>query len=111
MNEDFNLKEDTYPKGLILFGWLDHKHSVNIIIWILVILCLSLVISDFIYDRYGHFYIEETPGFFAGYGFVMFSVIIFGATLLRFLVSRNEDYYGDKAVDSEEPQHKDLKEK
>ncbi len=110
MNEDFNLKEGSNPLGSVLFNWLDYKHSVRIIICVLVVLCFGLIISDFVYDRYGHFLIEEVPGFYAAYGFVMFSIIILGATCLRFLVSRKEDYYGDKAVDSEEHENKSLKE-
>ena len=31
----------------------------------------------------------------------MFSLIILGASILRFFLKRSEDYYGNKAVDSE----------
>ena len=108
MNDNVNLNKHTKPRGSMLFGWLEHRHSVRFIIAILVASCIGLVASDFIYDRYGHFYIEEMPGFFAAYGFIMFSLIILGATLLRFLVGRREDYYGDKAVDSEKKQKSNL---
>ena len=66
-------------------------------------------------DRNMHLYDAQPPaihpphlryflviiGFFAGYGFVMFSLIIAGASALRYFLKRGEDYYGDKAVDSE----------
>ena len=44
--------------------------------------------------RYGHFSIEKLPGFYAFYGFVMFSLIIFLATVLTYLLGRREDFYG-----------------
>ena len=101
MSDRKNSKESSKPYGSILFRWLDYKNSPRLIIGILVVICISLGLSDFIYHRHGHFYIEELPGFFAIYGFLMFSFIIFGATLLRFFIKRKEDYYGNKAVDSE----------
>ena len=110
MNKEKKLKKSINPTGSFLFDWLQYKNSVRVIIWILVIVCVVLVITDFIYDRYGHFRIEETPGFFAGYGFIMFSLIILGATILRFFVGKTEDYYGDKAIDSEITKHKNVKE-
>ena len=108
MKEKNKLEDSKNPAGFIIFKWLDHKHSARIIIGTLIVLCLGSVLSDFIYHRYGHFSIEEVPGFFAGYGFVMFSVIILGASLLRFFLKRNEDYYGNKAVDSEFTESKEY---
>ena len=101
MSENKKSKEIVKPLGSILFSWLDHKHSSRIVISVLVAVCISLGLSDFIYHRHGHFQIDEFPMFFAIYGFLMFSFIIFGATLLRFFIKRKEDYYGSKAVDSE----------
>ena len=96
-----NKLNDERPVGFIIFKWLEYKYSSRIIIGTLVVLCLGSVLSDLIYHRYGHFVIEEVPGFFAVYGFVMFSLIILGASILRFFLKRSEDYYGNKAVDSE----------
>ena len=101
MKDNDKLKDNENPVGFIIFKWLDHKHSSKIIIGTLIVICLVSVLSDFIYHRYGHFAVEEFPGFYAGYGFVMFSLIILGASILRFFLKRSEDYYGYKAVDSE----------
>ena len=101
MNENNKLKDNINPVGFIMFKWLDHKNSSRIIIGTLVVFCLTLFFSDFIYHRHGHFAIEEVPGFFALYGFLMFSLIILGASVLRFFLKRSEDYYGTKAVDGE----------
>ena len=100
------LKETTNPVGSILFGWLDHRHSTRIIIGTLSVSCFVLLLVDFVYHRHGHFMIEEVPGFFALYGFLMFSLIILGATTLRYFVKRREDYYGTKAVDSDMTENK-----
>ena len=110
MKENNKLKDNESPVGFIIFKWLDYKYSSRIIIGTLLVLCLGSVLSDFIYHRYGHFAIEEVPGFFAGYGFVMFSLIVLGASILRFFLKRSEDYYGNKAVDSEvtgDEEHRD----
>ena len=110
MKENDKLKNNENPVGFIIFKWLDHKDSSRIIIGILLVICFGSVLCDFVYHRYGHFAIEEVPGFFAGYGFVMFSLIILGASILRFFLKRSEDYYGNKAVDSEvtgDEEHRD----
>ena len=106
MNENNKLKDNSKPVGFIIFKWLDHKNSSRIIIGTLVVICLALFLSDFVYHRHGHFVIEEVPGFFAAYGFVMFSLIILGASILRFFLKRSEEYYGTKAVDSEGTENK-----
>ena len=89
------------PLGSIIFSWLEQDNGTRNIIYFLAGVCAVLFLCDFFYHRHGHFEIEELPGFFAVYGFVMFSLIIFLATLLRFFVGRRANYYGDKAVDSE----------
>ena len=109
MNDKKKFKEHMDPRGYIIFRWLDNRHSSKIIIGVLTGLCLISVVADFIYDRYGHFSIEEVPGFFAVYGFVMFSLIILGATILRSLIKRNENFYGSKAIDSEVSENKKFK--
>ena len=77
------------PAGYFIFGWLQARNSVNWIIYLLIFSCAILFVADFIYHRHGHFSIEEWPGFFAIYGFVMFSAIIFGAKTLRFFPDAN----------------------
>ena len=108
MSDSKNSKEDVKPFGSIMFSWLEYKNSPPLIIGALVVICIILGLSDFIYHRHGHFDIEEFPAFFAIYGFIMFSFIIFGATVLRFFTKRKEDYYGSKAVDSETIGQKNL---
>ena len=75
---------------------------IKVMIIILIFTSAVLFIFDFFINRYSHFEIEKYNGFYAIYGFVAFSVIIFGSKGLRFLIKRPENFYGSKAIDSEE---------
>ena len=104
MNQE-NLANKEKVFGAIAFRWLGNAHSGRNIFRVLVFLCFCLLGADFVYHRHGHFEFEEIPMFFSIYGFIMFSLIIFGAKALRVLIKRNENYYGQRAIDSE-PQKK-----
>ena len=102
MKTEQKLEQINRPAGYFIFGWLDGKNSARNIVYTLIFLCLGLFLADFFYHRHGHFELEELPGFFSIYGFVMFSIVILGAKSLRFFVKRTENYYSEKSVDSEE---------
>ena len=68
----------------------------------ILILCFCLFMTDFFVKRYFYFEIESTYNFYSIYGFIMFSIIIFGSRLLRLLLGRQENFYAKKAVDSED---------
>ena len=76
--------------------------NANKIFLVLAVFCLALFLADFTYHKHGHFHIEEIPGFYGIYGFFMFTALILVAKVLRLLIKRPENYYGDKAVDGEE---------
>ena len=64
---------------------------------------MSLLIRNrFFVKRYVYFEIESTYNFYSIYGFIMFSVIIFGSRLIRLLLCRPENFYSKKAVYSED---------
>ena len=67
-----------------------------------IVLCGGLFIIDFFIKRYTYFEVEGLYNFYSIYGFIMFSVIIFGSRFLRFLLGRPENFYDKKAVDSED---------
>lgn len=92
---------DTYPALGRLLTWVDKPGSGTKIFYALAALCAVLFLLSFTYDRHGHFEVEHWPGFFGGYGFVMFTLLILAAKTLRIFIKRPEDYYGDKAIDSE----------
>ncbi len=92
----------TYPALGRMMTWVDKKGSDKKIVWALVIACLIVFLLDFTYEKHGHFQAEYIYGFYAFYGFVMFTGLIFVAKALRYFIKRPEDYYGDKAIDTEE---------
>ena len=67
-----------------------------------LVLCGALFIIDFFVKRYVYFEVEGLYNFYSIFGFIMFSVIIFGSRFLRFLLGRPENFYDKKAVDSED---------
>jgi len=92
----------TYPALGRAMTWVDKPGSDKKIVWALILVCLGLFLADFTYEKHGHFWVEYFRGFYAIYGFVMFSALIISVGFLRKLLKRPENYYGDKAVDQEE---------
>ncbi len=93
---------DTWPKLGRMYSWVDKPGSADRIFYGLAIFCGFLFLLDFTYEKHGHFAVELVPGFYGIFGFIGFTGLIFAATALRKIVKRPEDYYGNKAVDSEE---------
>ena len=85
-----------------ILGWFIRPENSKYITIILIIICIGLFFADFTYEKYGHFSIEKYKGFYGFYGFVMFTGLILVAKGLRFFVNQPEEYYGDRAIDSEE---------
>ncbi len=81
--------------------WVDRPGSARKLFVGLLCICIALVLADFLYDKHGYVQMENLPGFYAGFGFLAFCVVIFGARALRFLVKRPENYYAEKAIDCE----------
>ena len=91
----------TYPALGRALTWVDKKGSDKKIAGALIVACLVVFALDWTYVKYGEFQVQYIRGFFAIYGFVMFTGLIFVAIALRFFVKRPENYYGDKAIDTE----------
>lgn len=92
---------DSYPALGRAMLWVDKPGSATKIVTALAVVCVLLGLADFTYHKHVHFEIEEIPNFYGFYGFIMFSALILAAKVLRTIIKRPEDYYGDKAVDSE----------
>jgi len=75
--------------------WLDEPGNIRKIIYALVFINIVIVIAGPFVHIHGHFPIEEIPGFYAVFGFVAYCSIIAGAVMLRKIVKREEDYYGE----------------
>ena len=84
------------------FLFFEKSSRLRAVLIAFILLCVCLFAIDFFVKRYVYFEIEGVYNFYSIYGFIMFSIIIFGSRLLRFLLGRSENFYDKKAVDSEE---------
>tara|TARA_B100000925_G_C21562963_1_gene284437 strand:- start:100 stop:390 length:291 start_codon:yes stop_codon:yes gene_type:complete len=84
------------------YVFFEKTNRLKAILIVFGVLCVGLFIIDFFVERYTYFDVEGLYNFYSIYGFVMFSIIIFGSRFLRFLLGRPENYYDKKAVDSED---------
>ena len=84
------------------FLFFEKSKRLRAVLIAFIILCISLFAIDFFVKRYVYFEIEGVYNFYSIYGFIMFSIIIFGSRLLRALLGRSENFYDKKAVDSED---------
>lgn len=91
-----------YPKLGQMFHWVDRPGNATKLVRILIGLCIVVFLLNFTYSGKGHYSAENIPGFYAAYGFIAFTFIIFAAKALRTLIKRPENYYGKKVVDAEE---------
>ncbi len=93
---------------LNFFKYFEKPARLRVVLFAFFLLCGVLFCADFLVDRHVYFDIEGYFNFYSIYGFVMFSVIIFGSRVLRFFLMRKENYYDKKAVDSEEYSEGDI---
>lgn len=77
--------------------WLDHPRNVRRLAYALYAVCALLLLADLFYVKHVHFAFEGWIGFFALLGFVAYCFIVNAAKLLRRLVKRPEDYYGEQS--------------
>ena len=84
------------------YVFFEKTNRLKAILIVFGVLCVGLFIIDFFVKRYTYFEVEGLYNFYSIYGFVMFSIIIFGSRFLRFLLGRPENFYNKKAVDSED---------
>jgi len=94
--------QNTFSPLARRFLWADSASSVERVIFWLGVLCVFLFIMDFIVHRHAYAPGEGLPGFYAIVGFVAFTIIVLGASQLRKLILRNENYYSPNSVDEEE---------
>lgn len=76
-------------------GWFDKPENVSKILKVFYVLCVLLVIADFIVHRHIYHSWENIPAFYAIYGFVGCSLLVFVAKWMRTFLMRKEDYYDE----------------
>lgn len=96
-------KEDTsrFPILGRMFLWTDNPKAVNRLVYTIYTVCAALFLADFFYHKHVYFPIENVPGFYALYGFIMCALLVICAKGLRYFLKRDEDYYAPYDVESE----------
>ena len=82
--------------------FLDDMKNVDRLVYGLYALCAVLFLADFAYHKHVYLAIEEFPGFYALYGFIMCAALVICAKGMRVILKRPEDYYAPKDVESED---------
>jgi len=90
-----------YPALGRMFNWVDQPGNDRKLMWYLIGACALLVLAPLVVHQHVHFPFLGIPGVYGAMGFVFFAALILAAKYLRFLLSRPEDYYAPRAVDSE----------
>jgi hypothetical protein len=75
--------------------WLDEPRNVTRLVYALYAACALLLAADFVVHKHVHFEFEHWFGFYAFFGFAAYCAIVPSARLLRRLLRRDEDYYGE----------------
>lgn len=84
------------------FNWVDQPGNPMKLVKILAVACALVLAGQLTYQAHGYMEAEHYFGFYAGYGFVMFTALIFAARGLRYLVKRDEGYYAPHVIDTED---------
>jgi len=92
----------TWPALGRAINWVDRPGNAMKLVKGLAATCALVLMAQLTYTSHPHMAVEGVFGFYAAYGFVMFSGLIFAATLLRVLVKRREDFYAPDVIDTED---------
>ena len=73
----------------------DDPRNIDRLLRVFYVICIVLVITDFIVHRHIEMGWEKIPAFYAVYGFIACVVLVLLAKLMRKVVMRKEDYYDE----------------
>lgn len=82
--------------------WLDNMKNVDRIVYTLYFVCAALFLADFFYKKKTYLDLEDIPGFYAIYGFIMCAALVVCARGMRLFLMRDETYYAPNDVESED---------
>ena len=82
--------------------WLEDMKNVDKIVYALYATCALLFLADFFYKKKTYMDLEDVPGFYAIYGFVMCAALVVCARAMRLFLKRKETYYSPNDVESED---------
>ena len=73
----------------------DNPRNVERLLKGFYVICIILVIADFIIHRHTTMGWEKIPAFYAIYGFIACVVLVVIAKLMRKVIMRKENYYDE----------------
>lgn len=73
----------------------DNPKNIDRLLKGFYIVCILLVVADFILHRHTKMAWEEVPAFYAIYGFAAYVLLVVLSNILRKLVMRKENYYDE----------------
>ncbi len=77
------------------FDLFDRPGFIRWFLRVFYFICALLVVADFVIHRHVYTDIEKVPTFYAVYGLVSCVALVVLAKVIRKIVIRDEDYYGD----------------
>ncbi|MCB2187730.1 MAG: hypothetical protein KQJ78_15015 [Deltaproteobacteria bacterium] len=84
---------EEYPQVPEREGWFDRPGNMRKFLIFFFCVLGVLLVAGFFVTPHGHFTWEETPDFFAAYGFIAYVTLVTVAKLWRRVIKRREDYY------------------
>lgn len=75
--------------------FFDKSENIKLVLRSFYIICILLVVADFIIHRHIGLPWENIPAFYAIYGFAACVVLVVIAKKMRKVVMRKEDYYDE----------------
>jgi hypothetical protein len=76
-------------------GFFEKPENISKMLKVFYVICVLLVVADFIVHRHIYHSWENIPVFYAIYGFVGCSILVFIAKWMRTFLMRSEDYYDE----------------
>lgn len=73
--------------------FFDKPENIRKILRVFYVICILLVVVDFIVHRHVYHTWENVPAFYAIYGFVGCVILVLIAKLMRKVIMKEEDYY------------------
>lgn len=75
--------------------FFDKPENIKKILKVFYVICIGLVIVDFLVHRHIYHSWENIPAFYAIYGFVGCVILVLIAKEMRKVIMRGENYYDD----------------
>jgi len=83
--------------------FFDKPQNVTLILRGFYVICILLVVADFVVHRHIYLRFEEIPAFYAIYGFVACVVLVVIAKEMRKIFMKDETYYDDREDEDDMP--------